>query len=77
MKQAQQAFNSIRGAIEQVNDMCLQIATATDEQSSVIGSISENLNDIDTKSKTTSDNSRKVSQESDNVSNETDQLYQV
>ncbi len=44
--QADEALNSIRGAIEQVNDMAGQIASAAEEQSAVVDEINRNVTNI-------------------------------
>ena len=43
---AEQALGRIARHIEQLNDMNIQIATATEEQSSVVGEINRNVDEI-------------------------------
>ncbi len=63
VENAKQSFDTIRDAIRDVSNMMNHIAISAEEQSSVVGGISENLSDIDGKAKRTTENSNRVNEQ--------------
>lgn len=74
---AAESFKSIEGAITQITDMSMQIATATEEQTHVVEEINKNLQMISDYSGRSSDQSRNLSDLSENLKQRTDELSDV
>lgn len=74
---AAESFRSIEGAITQITDMSMQIATATEEQTHVVEEINKNLQMISDYSSRSSDQSRNLSGLADNLKQRTDELSDV
>lgn len=74
---AAESFKSIEGAISQITDMSMQIATATEEQTHVVEEINKNLQMISDYSSRSSDQSRNLSELAENLKQRTDELSDV
>jgi methyl-accepting chemotaxis protein len=74
---AAESFKSIDGAIAQISDMSMQIATATEEQTHVVEEINRNLQSISDYSSRSSDQSRNLSTLAENLKSRTDELSDV
>lgn len=74
---AADSFRSIEGAISQITDMSMQIATATEEQTHVVEEINKNLQMISDFSSRSSDQSRNLSELAENLKHRTDELSDV
>ncbi|WP_028670957.1 methyl-accepting chemotaxis protein [Saccharospirillum impatiens] len=74
---AADSFSSIEGAISQITDMSMQIATATEEQTHVVEEINKNLQMISDYSSRSSDQSRNLSELAENLKHRTDELSDV
>jgi methyl-accepting chemotaxis protein len=74
---AAESFKSIDGAIAQISDMSMQIATATEEQTHVVEEINRNLQSISDYSSRSSDQSRNLSTLAENLKLRTDELSDV
>ena len=74
---AADSFRSIEGAISQITDMSMQIATATEEQTHVVEEINKNLQMISDYSSRSSDQSRNLSELAENLKQRTDELSDV
>lgn len=74
---AAESFKSIEGAITQITDMSMQIATATEEQTHVVEEINKNLQMISDYSSRSSDQSRNLSELAENLKQRTGELSDV
>ncbi|CAM2966236.1 methyl-accepting chemotaxis protein [Shewanella amazonensis] len=75
--QVMDALGLIKQAIGQINDMNLQIATATDEQSAVIAELNENINRINEISVENLSKSETVGHTSDRIAEDSRQMAQL
>ncbi|WP_114416726.1 methyl-accepting chemotaxis protein [Marinospirillum perlucidum] len=71
------AFTSIQGAVSEITNMSLQTATATEEQTNVVGEINENLQSIADYSSQSNDSSRSLNDLATALKQQTDQLNLV
>lgn len=74
---AADAFNTIKNAVERINEMTTQIATATEEQTYVVEEINKNLQSISDMSKDGNQFSRDLGSLAENLKNQTDDLSTV
>lgn len=77
VESARVSFTTIRAEITNASNMCIHIATATEEQSAVINDISQNLTAVDNKVQQTTENAEQLLKESELVSNEANSLSHV
>ncbi|MCL2918350.1 methyl-accepting chemotaxis protein [Shewanella litorisediminis] len=75
--QVMDALGLIKHAIGQINDMNLQIATATDEQSAVIAELNQNINRINEISVDNQSKSETVGHTSDRIAEDSRQMEQL
>jgi methyl-accepting chemotaxis protein len=74
---AAESFVKIEGAISQITDMSMQIATATEEQTHVVEEINKNLQMISDYSSRSTDQSRNLSELAGDLKTRTDELSEV